>query len=90
MEKKCLLATSVTFIPLEKYSRNIKAVQAITKEFSEKESEEFLLDIDFLSLALELKSPLGGHDKLLKKQSIITVLTTRQLLEILPHYKKSI
>ena len=82
-ERKIILAQRINFIPLDKYSLHFNTVKDLAKNFTKEEYEEFLSDIDFLSLALELKSPLWTHDQLLKKQNRMPILTTKEIIEIL-------
>ena len=82
-ERKLILAQRINFIPLDKYRLHFNAVKYLAKNLIKEEYEEFLSDIAFLSLALELKSPLWTHDQLLKKQNRIPILTTKEIIEIL-------
>ena len=81
------LAEQVLFIPLENYTSSFSIVVGSSQQSSsEQEREAFLKDADFLALATELKCPLWSHDKLLKKQSIVTVLNTRELIVLFPEH----
>lgn len=40
-------------------------------------------DVDFVALALKLNLPLWSNDSRLKEQSLVKVLSTRELVEIL-------
>ena len=82
-ERKLILVKIVNFMPLDKYMIQFNTVKNLEKKFTKEEYEELMLDIDFLSLALELKSPLWTHDQLLKKQNRIPILTTKEIIEIL-------
>jgi predicted nucleic acid-binding protein len=58
------------------------------KEYSELLSEARLIspdpeDVDFFALALKLDISLWSEDKLLKKQSLIKVINTKELSELL-------
>ncbi len=82
------LAQQILFIPLENYTSSFSIIIGASQHCSsEQEREEFLKDADFLALAAELKCPLWSHDKLLKKQSIITVWNTRELIALFPEDK---
>ncbi len=52
-------------------------------EFSEEEKAELLDDIAFIALAYEKKCPLWSQDRLLKKQKLVPVLDTREIIELL-------
>ena len=67
------LAIAIEFIPLNEYNSYLKKALG----FSPDEN-----DIDFFALALKLKIPLWSNDKLLKKQSIVRVLETKDVLKI--------
>ena len=51
--------------------------------FPTNEREELLDDIDFLALSLFLNCPLWSNDALLKKQSQVTVLNTKEMILLL-------
>lgn len=79
------LAEQVLFIPLGNYTSSFSVVVGASQHSSsEQEREAFLKDADFLALAVELKCFLWSHDKLLKKQPLITVLNTRELITLFP------
>ncbi len=81
--RKTELVMNVGFIKLQEYQERFKEVQQIIQSFPKEEQEEFLSDIDFLSLALKNNCPLWTNDKLLKKQKQIPVLSTKEIIEIL-------
>ncbi|MBI1972533.1 hypothetical protein HYS50_00850 [Candidatus Woesearchaeota archaeon] len=82
------LAGQVLFIPLENYISSFSVVVGASQHCSsEQEREAFLKDTDFLALGVELKCPLWSHDRLLKKQPLITVLNTRDLIALFPDDK---
>ncbi len=58
------------FVPLKEYSKFFKEL----KEVPDKD------DIDFLALALKLKCPVWSNDKALEKQSLVKILTTKEIL----------
>ena len=71
----------------------MKLLKTIVKVAKEEEYSEFLSeakeispdpdDVDFFALSLKLNCPLWSEDKLLKGQSKVKVLTTKDLLELL-------
>ena len=65
------LAIAIEFIPFEAYKKYLKKALS----FSPDEN-----DIDFLALSLKLKIPLWSNDKLLKKQNVVQVLETKEVL----------
>jgi len=67
------LAIAIEFIPLEEYNNYLKKALG----FSPDEN-----DIDFFALTLKLKIPLWSNDKLLKKQKVVRVLETKDVLKI--------
>lgn len=77
------LAIRVEFIPLEEYRSHFKNTIELAKEIPEEQRDEFLDDIDFLALAMKEKCPLWTHDSLLKKQSTIIILETKDLIKLL-------
>ena len=77
------LAAKVSFIPLEQYTSSMKYIISLAKPMPEPEQAELLKDIDFIALAIELQCPLWSNDKLLKKQSTVSALSTEDILEIL-------
>ena len=73
----------IEFISLEMYSGEFKIIQQILKDYRKNEEEQLIEDIDFLALALKLNCPLWSHDKLLKKQEKIIILTTKDIIELI-------
>jgi len=67
------LAIAIEFIPIKGYNNYLKKALG----FSPDEN-----DIDFFALALKLKIPLWSNDKLLKKQKVVRVLETKDVLKI--------
>jgi predicted nucleic acid-binding protein len=65
------LGICVEFIPLKEYSEFLDKVQNI----SNKE------DVDFVALALKLKLPLWSNDKGMKKQSLVKIYSTSELIK---------
>ena len=77
------LAIRVEFIPLEEYTSSFKNAVALAKEIPEEQRDAFLDDIDFLALAIKEQCPLWTHDSLLKKQSMIVILETKDIIKFL-------
>ncbi len=71
-KKKLNLALSIDFISEEYYKKSLKKALKITSDPN---------DIDFIALALFLKTSLWSNDKGLKKQKTIPVFSTEDLLE---------
>ena len=66
------MALGVDFINEEAYKKSLRKALNITPD---------LHDIDFIALALFLKTGLWTNDKDLKKQKVIPVFSTEDLLE---------
>ena len=78
------LVSQVTFIPLEKYIPSFSIVIGASQEFSSDEKKmEMLRDIDFLALSKQLNCCLWSNDKLLKRQHILQVLNTKEIVTII-------
>ena len=77
------LALTVDFIPVEEYSSSFHNVTSLSRTLTIQNYHELIKDIDFLSLAIHLQCPLWSNDSLLKKQSIVSVLTTKEIIELL-------
>ena len=77
------LAHIVYFIPIEEYSSSFHKVTALRSKLSAQNYNEIIKDIDFLALAIHLQCPLWSNDLLLKKQSTVSVLTTKEIIELL-------
>ncbi|MFW6002547.1 MAG: PIN domain-containing protein [archaeon] len=76
------LALIVDFIPLEEYSDSLKEAEKLSNSFSENEKQEFLNDLDFFALSLKSDLPIWSNDKLFKKQPLIDVLTTSEIVSL--------
>ncbi len=76
------LVNRVDFIKLDNYSSEFNNIKKLAETFKEK-YDEVLRDIDFLALALKLNIPLWTHDKLLKEQEKIKILTTKDVIDII-------
>jgi len=77
------LALIVYFISAEEYSSSFQKVTSLKSKLTPQNYQEIIKDIDFLSLAIHLQCPLWSNDNLLKKQSIVSVLTTKEIIELL-------
>lgn len=77
------LLNYINFINIEDYKCEFKNIKILAKTFHGEEYTELLNDIDFLALAIKINAPLWTHDKLLKKQDKIKVLTTKEIIELL-------
>ncbi len=77
------LALTVDLIPVEEYSSSFHNVTSLSRTLTIQNYHELIKDIDFLSLAIHLQCPLWSNDRLLKKQSIVSVLTTKEIIELL-------
>ena len=77
------LALTVDFIPLEEYSSSFHNVTSLSRTLTIQNYHEIIKDIDFLALSIHLQCPLWSNDRLLKKQSTVTVLTTKEIIELL-------
>ena len=74
-----LLSVYIDFVPLEEYKLYLKAAKSLPKGLTKEELAEFLEDIDFFALALELNFPIWSNDRLFKKQDKIKVFSTPEL-----------
>lgn len=72
----------INFISLESYISEFSNIKILAKKFEGKYNE-VIKDIDSLALALKLNAPLWTHDKLLKEQDKIKILTTKEIIEII-------
>ena len=79
------LQKNVTFIPLSEYEGNVKAVAEFIRGsvLSDEEKGNILNDIDFLTVSLKFNSILWSNDTLLKKQKKVSVITTKELIDLL-------
>ncbi len=76
------LINRINFTPLESYVSEFNNIKKLAEKFGEK-SNEILKDVDFIALALKLNMPLLTHDKLLKEQNEIQILTIKEFIEII-------
>lgn len=81
-EIKAELKIRIQFIALGEYRDFLKEIK-LPKETTRGKNEEILNDIDFLALAIKFEYPLWSNDHLLKKQKQVTVITTKEIIEIL-------
>ena len=77
------LKESVHFIQLETYKQvlvsTIKSIQNQSAEIA----EELFKDIDFLALAIYFNHPLWSNDQLLKQQTKVIILNTKEVITLL-------
>ncbi len=66
-----LLKKIVSFIPKEKYSNFFKYTEDKIKDKN---------DIDFITLAYFLKTPLWSNDKELESQNIVTIISSKEII----------
>lgn len=83
------LTSKVSFVPLEEYNSQFKEVLSATKHIPEEQLKAFLKDVDFIALALKLNCPIWSNDGLLKGLSLVEVLSTREVVELLELAKDS-
>lgn len=77
------LKGSVDFIPLNDYVALIKKTKSLLlKFFTEHEIIEFLDDLDFFALAVKFEKPIWSNDKLFKKQQVIPIFNTQEVIEL--------
>ncbi|HEC92402.1 MAG TPA: hypothetical protein ENI51_05335 [Candidatus Atribacteria bacterium] len=65
----------IHIIPYELYSQRIREAYEEIKDIDEK-------DTPFLALALQLNCPIWSDDKHFKRQNIVKVYTTREILSL--------
>jgi len=73
-ELKFDIAISVKFIPVEEYRGFLKRALEISPDPN---------DIDFFALSLKLNLPIWSNDALLKNQTKIRILTTKEILGLI-------
>lgn len=81
-KRRLELVGRIDFIPLGDYMSEFNNIKKLAEKFKDKH-DEILQDIDFLALALKLGLPLWTHDKLLKEQDKIKILTTKDIIDII-------
>ena len=69
------LKQQINFINKKDYDKNIKAAEEISPDKA---------DSDFIALSLKYNCPLWSNDAILKKQDKIAVISTKELIELLP------
>lgn len=63
----------ITIIPKEKYKEYMDKANKISPDRD---------DADFFALALELNCPIWSNDKVLKKQDVVKIYSTKELIEM--------
>lgn len=76
------LLSFVEFVPIEQYKLYLKEAESLSRGLSKEEISEFVKDVDFFALALKFKCPIWSNDKLFKKQSVVDVFNTREIIEL--------
>jgi len=77
------MSSHMVFIDYRDYSKYFKEIIDSWNNISGKNREEMREDIDFLAIAEMLCCSLWSNDKLLKKQTKIVVLNTKELVSLL-------
>ena len=70
----------VEFVPRSAYDMHFADVKTIASAYPVPEQASVMKDCDFLALALLLGCALWSNDRLLKKQSKLSVLSTREVV----------
>ena len=71
---KAGIETNVRLVPLKEFEDFVEKVKALSSDTD---------DLQYLALTLKLNLPVWSNDKELKRQSVIKVLSTGDLVEIL-------
>ena len=74
------LRQMVFFIPLEEYECFVNQAYDSVKGLPQNQSDALGEDIDFLALAMKYKCPVWSNDKLLKKQTAVDIVSTKELV----------
>ncbi len=80
-----ILKTKVIFIDYNEYYSQIKkpSKQLDLTDFSEEEKIQIYDDIDFIALSYLLDYPIWSNDKLLKKQKLVPVFSTEEIINLI-------
>lgn len=68
------LCNLITFVPLEEYSSFLQESKNISSDTN---------DVNFFALALKLNCPIWSNDAVLKKQDIIIIFNSKEIIELL-------
>ncbi len=80
------LAIIIRFISEKEYKSFINKADSLIKSLPKDDYLELSHDIDFFALALKLKCPIWSNDKLLKKQSKVKILNTKDIILLIDNY----
>lgn len=81
-KQKVELALHVHFISLKEYASCITKAVSLAKQYSKKDYNSFIKDIDFYALALKTGCPIWTNDDLFKKQKEILVFDTKEIITL--------
>lgn len=81
-ELKKEIALHINFISIDKYKASFKTTLISFSKLSEYDKSELIKDIDFLALASTFKCGIWSNDKLLKKQSLVQVYDTGEIIKL--------
>ena len=81
--KKRELEVKIEIVGQKEYSSQLKAFEMHLENLPEDIAREIIEDEDFAALAIRQKCPLWSNDRLLKKQKLVPVLDTREIIELL-------
>jgi predicted nucleic acid-binding protein len=81
------LQRHITFKPVSHYQKSLRTALQLAQQFSQKDVEEFLDDVDFFALATKEKCSIWSKDTLFKKQSSIRIFTTKEIIIIMKSHK---
>jgi predicted nucleic acid-binding protein len=76
------LVLTVNFIPLTEYSGSLTNASSLINGLQKDITDDLMKDIDFIALALKLNCPIWSNDKLLKRQSKVLVLSTKDIINL--------
>ena len=83
------LKAHVRFFDKKEYSAGLRKMGKELRKLDLKDALQIREDIDFLTLAHVRKCALWSNDSLLKKQKIVDVFSTRELIQLLGPEQKS-
>ena len=70
-----LLLEKIIFVPLDEYKEFLPKAKSLLGKHTK--------DFPYLALALKFNCPLWSEEKLLKRQSVVKILNTKELFELL-------
>jgi len=74
------LELKISFINEREYAQSFKPALESIENLPKPQQTELCEDLDFIALSIKMRCPLWSNDKLLKKQTTVTVLNTHELL----------